>query len=52
MKKTKWIYDTDPYLKPFEDAIKARHGRILDAADKITGHGVEGLQQPSLLRVA
>ena len=43
MKKKLWIFDTDPYLKPFEEAIEARHKRILDAADKITGHGVEGL---------
>ena len=43
MKKKPWIYDTDPYLRPFKEAIDARHKRILDAAEKITGHGVEGL---------
>ena len=43
MKKKLWIYDNDPYLKPFQAAIEARHGRILDAADRLTGHGVEGL---------
>ena len=43
MKKKPWIYDTDPYLKPFEAAIEARHKRILDAAEKITGSGPESL---------
>lgn len=43
MKKTKWIYDTDPYLKPFQAAIEARHKRILEAAEKITGSGPEDL---------
>lgn len=43
MKKTKWIYDTDPYLKPFQTAIEARHKRILEAAEKITGSGPEDL---------
>lgn len=38
-----WIYDTDPYLRPFRAAIDARHKRILDAAARITGGGVEGL---------
>ena len=43
MKKKLRIYDNDAYLKPFQAAIEARHGRILDAADRLTGHGVEGL---------
>ena len=33
------IYDRDPYLKPFEAAIKARHARIEAARDRITGPG-------------
>lgn len=37
MKKKLWIYDTDPYLKPYQEAIEARHQRILDARRKIVG---------------
>ena len=33
------IYDRDPYLKPFEAAIKARHARIEAARDRISGPG-------------
>ena len=43
MNKKLWIYDADPYLKPFQAAIEARHKRIVDAAEKMTGAGVEGL---------
>ena len=39
MKKMKKIYETDPYLEPFREAIEARHRRILDARTKITGSG-------------
>ena len=27
----KMIYDNDPWLEPFKEAIDARHGRILEA---------------------
>ncbi len=37
MKKKMWIYDSDPYLKPYQGAIEARHQRILDARRKIVG---------------
>jgi 1,4-alpha-glucan branching enzyme len=33
------IYNTDPYLKPYEAAIAARHARILDAREQIAGKG-------------
>ena len=35
--KSKKIYETDPYLEPFKDAIEARHSRILSAKAKIVG---------------
>ena len=35
--KLKKIYETDPYLEPFKDAIEARHSRILSAKAKIVG---------------
>ncbi|MBQ8061025.1 MAG: alpha amylase C-terminal domain-containing protein [Bacteroidales bacterium] len=37
MRKLKKIYETDPYLEPFKEAIEARHRRILDARAKIVG---------------
>lgn len=33
------IYDSDPYLKPFQAAIDARHQRILDAKERISVRG-------------
>lgn len=33
------IYDTDPYLKPFQGAIDARHERIAEAARAFAGEG-------------
>lgn len=35
----KYIYDTDTYLKPYEDAIRARHERILEEKAKISLDG-------------
>ncbi|MBQ6287164.1 MAG: alpha amylase C-terminal domain-containing protein [Bacteroidales bacterium] len=37
MKKLKKIYQTDPYLEPFSEAIEARHSRILAARERIVG---------------
>ena len=37
--KPKMIYETDPYLLPYKEAIDARHARILAARDKIAGEG-------------
>ena len=55
MKKTKWIYDTDPYLKPFQAAIEARHKRILEAYAGILsppppGHSMNNLYNSPWLR--
>ena len=36
----KKIYQTDPWLMPFKDAIEARHARILDARRHIAGEGL------------
>ena len=33
------IYDTDPYLMPFKEAIDARHGRILACRDRFAKGG-------------
>ena len=33
------IYDSDPYLMPYRDAIDARQGRILSAKRRISGEG-------------
>ena len=38
-KKVKMIYDTDPYLQPYKEAIDARHARIQAAHDRIAGTG-------------
>lgn len=35
----KKIYETDPYLEPFEKAIEARHKRIMDARDQFSVDG-------------
>lgn len=35
----KKIYETDPYLEPFEEAIEARHKRIMDARDQFSVDG-------------
>lgn len=35
----KKIYETDPYLAPFKDAIEKRHERILEERDKIALNG-------------
>lgn len=35
----KKIYETDPYLEPFEEAIEARHKRIIDARDQFSVDG-------------
>jgi len=37
MRKARMIYDSDPYLMPYKDAIDARHQRILDARKAMTG---------------
>ena len=37
--KPKMIYDTDPYLMPFKDAIEARHGRIQACRDRFAADG-------------
>ena len=33
------IYETDPYLMPFKDAVDARHGHILAERKKLCGDG-------------
>ena len=33
------IYDTDPWLKPYKEAIDSRHGRILAAAERLSRGG-------------
>lgn len=35
----KKIYEMDPYLEPFEEAIEARHKRIMDARDQFSVDG-------------
>ena len=35
--KKRMIYDTDPYLMPFKDAVDARHEHILKELDSIAG---------------
>lgn len=35
----KKIYEIDPYLEPFEEAIEARHKRIMDARDQFSVDG-------------
>ncbi|MBP9998222.1 MAG: alpha amylase C-terminal domain-containing protein [Bacteroidales bacterium] len=35
----KKIYETDPWLEPFKDAIEARHSRILAQKKKLAGKG-------------
>ena len=37
--KPKMIYDTDPYLMPFKEAIDARHGRIAACRDRFAVDG-------------
>ena len=37
--KAKMIYDTDPYLMPFREAIDRRHARILEARERIAVDG-------------
>ena len=39
MMKTRKIYDTDPWLEPFLQAIDARHSRILSDKMKLAGDG-------------
>ena len=39
MMKTRKIYDTDPWLEPFRQAIDARHSRILSDKMKLAGDG-------------
>ncbi len=36
----KKIYETDPYLQPYREAIEARHARILDMKRHIAGDGL------------
>ena len=36
----KMIYDSDPYLMPFREAVDARHGRILGMKRHIAGDGL------------
>ena len=38
-KDKKMIYDNDPWLEPYRDAIDARHERILAERDRIAGEG-------------
>lgn len=33
------IYETDPYLQPFKDAIEARHARIRECRERFAGDG-------------
>lgn len=35
----KKIYETDPYLAPYKEAIEKRHERILEERDKIAMDG-------------
>ena len=35
----KKIYQTDPWLQPFKDAIDARHENILKTLEHIAGNG-------------
>ena len=37
MKKVSRIYDTDPWLQPYKEAIDARHARILEEKRKLCG---------------
>ena len=37
--KPKMIYDADPYLMPFKEAIDARHRRILEESARIASGG-------------
>ena len=37
--KIKMIYDTDPYLMPFREAVDARHARILALKERLAGDG-------------
>ena len=39
MTSTKQIYEIDPWLEPFKEAIDARHERILADKKKIAGRG-------------
>ncbi len=39
MARHSWIYDTDPYLAPYKDAIDARHARIEAEHDRIAVDG-------------
>ena len=36
----KQLYETDPYLMPYKEAIKARHQRIMDMKRHIAGDGL------------
>ena len=36
----KKIYETDPYLMPYKEAIEARHRRILEMKKHIAGDGL------------
>ena len=36
MRKIKHIYETDPWLEPYKEAIEERHDRIIAARNKIT----------------
>ena len=38
-KDKKMIYDNDPWLMPYKDAIDARHDRILAERKRIAGEG-------------
>lgn len=33
------IYETDPWLEPFKDAIESRHARISEVREKLVGEG-------------
>ena len=36
----KKLYETDPYLMPYKEAIRARHARIMDMKRHIAGGGL------------
>ena len=38
-KKVKMIYDNDPWLMPYKDAVDARHARIVEAIEDIAVDG-------------
>ena len=45
MRKRKKIYEADPWLAPYKEAIEARHERILEARSKIVPDGSSSLSE-------